>query len=365
MQLILTTIFLTCIALQCIYFVCFIVGLLKLKATNLSKPEPVSIVVAAKNEYQNLQRLLPVLNDQTHPDFEIIIINDNSADETYDFLKAQTAIYNRLKVVTVENTPDHVNSKKYALTLGIKAAKNDLILLTDADCIPSSNKWAEQMSQHAANKSFVLGFSDYEQKPGLLNYFIRFETLFTAIKYFSVANLFRPYMGVGRNLAYRKSLFLKHKGFNGYMGVMGGDDDLFVNKHATKANTALVLEESSQTVSLPKANLKSFLRQKTRHLNAGKHYKMTDKIILGSFSLSYLLSWLLLPILIICCNELYVVISSFLLRALLFYLTLIISTKKLNVTFNVWGVLFLDILYVFYYSYTVVVALFTKRVTWN
>ncbi|MEP2774162.1 MAG: glycosyltransferase [Fulvivirga sp.] len=358
-------IFIICITIQCGYFILHIIGLLKLKHVEKEHSEPVSIIVAAKNEYQNLQKLLPTLLEQSHADFEIIIVDDNSIDDTQDFLKEQSAKYPQLKVVTVEHTPEHVNSKKYALTLGIKAAKNDLLVLTDADCVPKSNEWLNHMTKPAKDKDFVLGFSDYEKQPGLLNYFIRFETLFTAMQYFSIAKLFRPYMGVGRNLAYRKSLFLTNKGFNGYMNVMGGDDDLFVNKHATQANSSLVFEANSQTVSIPKTKLKSFLRQKTRHLNAGKHYKMSDKIILSAFSLSYLLSWLLLPVLFIYYNELYLVISSFLLRVLLFYVAIIISTKKLNLTFNVWGLLFLDILYVIYYCYTGVVALFTKRVTWS
>ncbi len=361
----LSVIFIVCIVIQCSYFLFYIIGLLKLKHVEKEHFEPVSVIIAAKNEYQNLKKLLPALLEQTHPDFEIIIVDDGSYDDTQDFLKEQNSIHSQLKVVSVEHTPEHVNSKKYALTLGIKAAKNDLLVLTDADCLPKSNEWLSQMALHAEDKDLVLGFSNYEKKAGLLNYFIRFETLFTALQYFSFARLFRPFMGVGRNLAYRKSLFLKNKGFNGYMSVMGGDDDLFVNKHATKENTSLAIEADSQTISTPKTNLKSFLRQKTRHLNAGKHYKMIDKIILSAFSLSYLLSWLLLPVLFIYCNELYVAISSFLLRVLLFYVAIIISTKKLNVTFNVWGLLFLDILYVIYYSYTGVVALFTKRVTWS
>ncbi|WP_343030507.1 glycosyltransferase [Fulvivirga aurantia] len=327
--------------------------------------EPVSIIIAARNEYQNLKKLLPQLYAQEHPDFEIIIVNDQSYDETYDFLKAESASNPRLRVVNVDNAPDHVNSKKFALTLGIKAAKNDLLLLTDADCLPNSNQWVSTMASHASDKQFVIGFSQYETKPGFLNYFIRFETLLTGIQYLSFAALGKPYMGVGRNLAYRKSLFLENKGFNGYMQVVGGDDDLFVNKHATNKNTAVVAGSEAETTSIPKTTWKSFFKQKLRHLSVGKHYKTGDKIILGSFSLSYLLSWLLLPILLIAGGELYLVIGSFLLRSLLFYITFLISTKKLNVTFNVWGLIFLELIYVFYYIFIAVRALFTKRVTWS
>jgi len=364
MQSVLVILFLACVAVQCTYFIIFLIGISNTKSERKGSNEPLSIIVAARNEANNLKSLLPALYKQNHPDFEIIVVNDQSYDETYDLLKAESEQNSNLKVVTVENTPEHVNSKKYALTLGIKAAKNDLLLLTDADCIPESEDWATTMAARAGKKQFVLGFSDYIKKPGLLNYFIRFETIFSGIQYLSLAAIGKPYMGVGRNLAYRKSLFLNNKGFNGYMHVVGGDDDLFVNKHANKSNISLATGADTIVYSHPKETWKSYLKQKLRHLSVGKHYKVTDKIILGIFSLSYILSWLLLPILLFY-NELYIVISSFLIRSLLLYLTFILSTKKLNVTFNVWGLIFLELIYVFYYSCTGLAALFSKRVTWS
>lgn len=357
--------FLVCIGIQCIYFVLFIIGLGKSKTTSVDTPEPVSVIIAARNELKNLQDLLPKLYEQDHTEYEIIVVNDQSTDDTYDYLKSASASQPKLKVVTVESNPDHINSKKFALTLGIKAAKHDLVLLTDADCVPSSEKWIHHMAAAAGNKTFVIGFSDYFKKSSFLNYFIRFETILTAIQYLSFARLGRPYMGVGRNLAYRKSFFLGNKGFNGFMKVTGGDDDLLVNKYATSANTAVVIDKHAQTLSHPKDRWSDYKRQKLRHLSAGKLYKMKDQIILAIFSLSYILSWLLLPVVLLTSNELYLVISSFLLRTLILHLTFIYSTKKLNVSFNVWGMLVLDLAYTAYYCYMGLVAIFTKRITWN
>lgn len=365
MASILFFIFLTLIGIQLVYFLVFTIGLSRYKKPAEENEEPVSVIIAARNEIENLKTLLPRLYAQCHSKYEIVVINDQSTDETYDYLKEESANQPLLKVVTVNDTPPHVNAKKYALTLGIKAAAHDLLLLTDADCLPASNHWISGMARTAKNKSYVLGTSFYQQKPGLLNYFIRFETILTAIQYISFALLGRPYMGVGRNLCYRKAEFLDHKGFNGFKDIAGGDDDLLVNKYGRKSNTAVNIDQEAQTYSIPKTSWGTFLKQKLRHIHVGKQYKTSDKIILGLFSLSYILSWLLLPVVLINHNELYFVIGSFFIRTLFLYLMFFISTKKLNVTFNVWGLIFLDFIYFIYYSYTGIIALFTKRVTWS
>jgi len=357
-------IFLSCIAIQCIYFLVFTIGISKSQNPNSLNREGISILIAARNEKDNLKVLIPALEKQNYDNYEIIIINDRSTDETEDYLTSLTPNH-KIKTISISETPAHINSKKYAIILGVKKASNDLLLFTDADCIPRSQNWVREMAGMAKDKEIVLGFSGYEKKVGLLNYFIRFETLLTAIQYLGLAKLGKPYMGVGRNLAYRKSLFLKKNGFNGYSRLVGGDDDLFVNKNAIAANTAVNLSPDSQTISYPKKRLKDYLRQKARHLGAGRHYKSTDKIILGAFSLTYLLSWLLLPWLIAYSNELYVVLGSFFIRAVIFYIAIIKSTKTLKLSFNVLGLVFLDLLYVVYYCYTALVTLFSKRVTWN
>jgi len=355
--------FLTCLGIQSIYFILFTVGISKrTKEKNHENPEGVSIVVAAKNEIENLKKLIPELLNQSHENYETIVVNDRSHDETEEFLKSYSP---KIKAVNITSTPDHINGKKYAITLGIRKAENDLILLTDADCMPRTENWVTEMASEASDKEIVLGFSGYSKKPGLLNYFIRFETIFTALQYLSLANLGRPYMGVGRNLAYRKSLFLENKGFFGYSKLVGGDDDLFVNKNSSQKNTAIMWKKDSQTISKPKTSLKEFLRQKSRHLGVGRYYKTIDKIILSVFSLTYLLSWLLLPWMVTYSNELYIVLGSFFFRAIIFYIAIIKSTKRLKLSFNVLGLPILDLLFVVYYCYTGLVALFSKRVTWN
>ncbi|MBL3657533.1 glycosyltransferase [Fulvivirga sp. 2943] len=322
-------------------------------------------MVCAHNEEENLRRLLPLLYEQNHPDYEIIIVDDRSYDGTYDFLLEEAAKNSKVKIVKVNEKPENFNGKKYALTLGIKAAKKENIILTDADCTPASNNWLTQMSsQLASPKTINLGFSYYEQQKGFLNTFIRFDTLWTAIQYLGMALVGKPYMGVGRNLAYTRSLFIENKGFTAHMKVMGGDDDLFVNQHTNKGNTAITLGEDTIVYSKPKTSWKLFFRQKIRHLAVGKHYKSGNKVILGLFSLSHIFFWLILGVQTGMQVELYFVIGSFFIKTLLLYLTFIIACKKLGVRFNLWSLIFLDIIFVFYYSIIGLKALFTKRVRW-
>jgi cellulose synthase/poly-beta-1,6-N-acetylglucosamine synthase-like glycosyltransferase len=254
---------------------------------------PVSVVVAARNELDNLQRLLPLLLAQDYPQFEVVVVNDRSWDETWPYLHALAQAQPRLRAVHVSDKPDDFSGKKYALTLGIKAAQFPVLLFTDADCMPQSGQWIAQMaSRMGQGHEIVLGFSPYSPRPGLLNLFIQFETLLTATQYFGLATWGRPYMGVGRNLAYRRELFFRHKGFHRHIKVIGGDDDLFVNQAAHKSNVAICLGAESIVTSLPKTTLSDWFWQKKRHLGAGKFYKWGDKFLLGLFSTSHLLVWL-------------------------------------------------------------------------
>ena len=205
-MLILLVVFCAAVGIQIIFFVTFLSVLNRKRESKMKASFPVSIIVCAHDEEHNLRELLPQLLTQEYDAFEVIIVNDRSNDGTYDFLLEQTKIDSRVKMVNVDRLPVHVNGKNFALTLGIKAASHEWILLTDADCRPVSKQWIASMSSHFSDDShFVLGFSPYQATTGFLNKFIRFESLVTAMQYFSFAWLGNPYMGVGRNLAYRKS----------------------------------------------------------------------------------------------------------------------------------------------------------------
>lgn len=251
----------------------------------------VSVIVCAKNEAENLQELVPLLLSQDHPNFEIILINDASSDDTRYIIEEFVEKHTKIKMVNVINNETFWGNKKYALTLGIKKAINDHLVFIDADCRPASNKWLTHISAPLKeNTSIVLGYSGYSKiKGSVLNALIRFETVLTAMQYLGYALRGNPYMGVGRNLAYTSKQFYDVNGFMSHMKIMGGDDDLFINEAANSENTAIVIEPDAFTLSTPKLNWQSWWIQKKRHVSTAKRYKKKHKLSLGLFFLSQIL----------------------------------------------------------------------------
>jgi glycosyltransferase involved in cell wall biosynthesis len=268
----------------------------------LSQQQPgVSVIVAAWDELENLKELLPILNDQQYPNFEIIVIDDRSTDGSYDYLLFDIKHLDKVRFIKIEKTPPHITAKKYALTLGIKGALNDLILVTDADCRPQSNEWIAGMVAHLTpQKDIVLGISPYYQVGGLLNSFIRFDTFYTALQYTAFAKAGLAYMGVGRNLLYRKNLFFESKGFHSHNHIIGGDDDLFMNEVATKNNVAVSFDPATFVYSMPKTDFGDWYLQKRRHLSVGKYYRFRNKAMLGLLGLSQILVWFVFIALMVC-----------------------------------------------------------------
>jgi glycosyltransferase involved in cell wall biosynthesis len=355
----------TLVCIQVIYLLVFILAFSRKKITTPAEPLPVSIIVCAHDEEENLKELIPVLLNQDYPEFEVIIVDDRSNDSTFEFLISETAKDHRLRMVHVNRTPPHADSKKYALTLGIKAARFEWLLFTDADCRPAGNSWIRSISAHFTDAThFVLGYSPYLKMKGFLNAFIRFDTLITAIQYVSFAMLGNPYMGVGRNLAYRRSRFLEVKGFNNTLGITGGDDDLFVNRHARGKNTSVCIEPASQTISKPKTTLGNFLTQKIRHLSVGRHYRFGHRLLLGLFMISWLGVWATgIPLLF--GGEYYIGGSLIIFRIILVIITVHLAAKRFGHAFELWLVPPLDFIYAFYYLVTGLRTLVTKKIRWK
>ena len=297
----------------------------------------VSVIVSAWDELENLQALLPLLNDQDYPNFEVIVIDDRSTDGTYDYLLFDIKHLNKVRFIKIDKTPQHITAKKYALTLGIKGALHDLILVTDADCRPQSPQWiAGMVAQMPDNKDIVLGLSPYYRFQGFLNSFIRFETFYTAFQYTAFAKAGLAYMGLGRNLLYRKHLFFQSKGFHSHNHIIGGDDDLFINEVATATNVAVCLDPQTFVYSMPKTTFDEWYLQKRRHLSVGKYYRSRNKAMLGVLGLSQTLSWLFFIVLTVLCllqqNWLYLAYTGgiFTLRLLVMWLWFGLANPKLG-----------------------------------
>ena len=270
------------------------------KVSFLTEQPPVSVIICAKDEADNLRKFLPFILEQDYPDFEVIVINDGSTDETEILLNDLCQENPKLKTTFVPIGANNLSTKKLGLTLGIKAAKNDLLLFTDADCMPEDKNWIACMARNfTIETDFVLGYGAYLQKKGFLNRLITYDTLFIGLQYLGMALARKPYMGVGRNLAYRKETFFAQKGFASTLHLTSGDDDLMVNKASNNHNTRIEIAPDSITWSEPKTTFRNWLFQKERHLSASTYYKDSSKLRLflepfmrGLFYLTLILAFI-------------------------------------------------------------------------
>lgn len=310
-----------------------------------NKADAVSVVICAKNEDITLPSLLVSLTNQNYNNFEIVLVNDASRDDTLDIMESFAKGNSNATVVNVLENDRFWRGKKFALTMGIKKAKNNTLLFTDADCSLVSNNWISSMvGTYKSETEIVLGYGAYKKTSGLLNKLVRFETVLTASNYFSFAKLFTPYMGVGRNLSYKKDLFLNSNGFYGHMDIASGDDDLFVNKNATKKNTEICFSEDSFTTSEAPKNWKEWFIQKRRHYSTSNLYSKKTKVLLGLQGLSNLLFFVTLVVLLILQAQPVIVLSIFAFRTALYTTTIGLSSAKLKEKDLILFVPFLDVL---------------------
>jgi glycosyltransferase involved in cell wall biosynthesis len=276
------SIFALAASIQLFYYLFFYLGVYVYKPYCIKTiKQPVSIIICARNEAENLRNFLPAVLEQDYPDYEVIVVNDCSEDNSYDILGKYLMQYPHLKISTVNKDPKFTHNKKFAQFIGIKAAKNDILLFTDADCQPESDKWLEGMTSHFDDKiTFVLGYGGYLNEKGFLNKYIRYDSMTIAMQYLGMAIRGIPYMGVGRNLAYRRSVFFTSKGYESHHHLLSGDDDLFVNKNALRSNTCVEFRIGTHTRSVPCSGLKEWIIQKKRHLTTAPYYKFRDKLLL-------------------------------------------------------------------------------------
>lgn len=342
-------------------------ALAKSQKTTSSNTPAVSVIVCAKNEADNLKQFIPSILQQSYPKFEVVLINDASSDDSLEIMEAFEKAHSQVKIVNVKNIEAFWGNKKYALTLGIKAASHDVFLFTDADCKPLSKYWIRDMASHfTEDKEIVLGYGGYQKKAyNLLNKLIRFETLMTAVQYFSYARIGLPYMGVGRNLAYRKATFYNASGFTNHMKIRSGDDDLFVNQMATRKNTAISFSKDSFTESLPKTSLYSWFQQKRRHVSTAKYYKGSHKFLLGLYYLSQVVFWSTGIALLVLMYQWPIVLSLVVLRFLLQYISIGVSAKKLNELDTLWLMPLLELFLILSQFFIFITNLISKPNHWR
>ena len=243
---------------------------------------PLSVVICARNESENLRRNLPAILKQDYPDFEVIVINDGSTDESEDLLSELEEEYPNLYHSFTPDSARYISRKKLALTLGIKASKYDWLVFTEADCTPVSDKWLRRIARHfTPSTDIVLGYSGYERGKGWLHKRVSFDSLFTSLRYLGFALAGKPYMGIGRNLAYRKELFFKVKGFSTHLNMQRGEDDLFINQIANENNTRVETSPDSVIRMQPVERYKDWKEEKVSYMATARFYKGSQRWLLG------------------------------------------------------------------------------------
>jgi glycosyltransferase involved in cell wall biosynthesis len=322
----------------------------KPKPKTTSQTHPVSVIICARDEAANLAKNLPgSLVQQYRTTHEVIVVDDNSFDDTKYLLEEFKKTFKQLHVVELKQEAKFIPGKKFPLSVGIKTAKYEIVLLTDADCVPASEFWIDKMQEtYDEGTEIVLGYGAYHKKSGILNKLIRWETFNTAIQYFSYALAGQTYMGVGRNLSYKKTVFFRHKGFSAHNNIASGDDDLFIKTAATKTNTKINIDADTFTLSEPAKTWRQWTKQKSRHYTTAKYYKPVHKFLLGLYSLSQFLFYPLFAASIIFYGWQFAVIVfgvRFVVQAVVYYLCM----KKLQEKDLYPWFLLLDVWMFFYY----------------
>ncbi|MFD1768540.1 glycosyltransferase [Sphingobacterium suaedae] len=354
-----------------LYYIYFVYGKLatyRVATYQQSVQPPVSIIICAHNEQENLKTFLPSVLNQHYPTFEIILVDDCSNDDTPWILKEFALTYpDKLRIVEIKEHIRLKNTKKFAVTMGIKAAKHEHLVFTDADCQPVGDNWLTEMAgAFSDDKEIILGYSPYFKTKGFLNKLIRFETSHTAMSYLAYALKKNAYMGVGRNLAYTRSLFFKGKGFNKHMHIKSGDDDLFVNHNATKDNVRIAIHPDSHVYSQPKTTWKSYYKQKARHAGASVLYKNRHKRTLAS----QLISSVLFYIILIICAALYpelwfVILAIYAVRLVSQFIVFSKIYRKLAVRDLLLWLPLLDLFYYFYICFNGILNRRKQQRSWK
>ena len=329
---------------------------------------PVSVIICARDEEQNLEENLPLILEQDYPNYEVIVVDDCSEDNSDMTLQRLSKKYAHLKTTRIKKDAKFSHNKKLAVTVGIKAARNEWLAFTDADCKPESKNWLKELQKHFIDPTeIVLGYGGYKKEKGFLNHMIRYETMFIAMQYMTFAMAGKPYMGVGRNLAYRKSLFFNNKGFAGHHHIDTGDDDIFINQTANKKNTRIVVDSESHTRSKAAPDFRAWANQKRRHLGSFKLYKKSTRFRLSMEVLSRELFYLFAVLSLLFTPFYYIyIVGAFGLRWILQLIILRSASRRMNEKYLFIPALFYDIILPFLHAIFYILNLFSgKKRKWK
>ena len=329
-QILLSLLMMACL-IQLGYFWIFFsrISFFRKKNTTSDQP-PVSIVLVANNQYEFLQTNLPALLEQEYPDFEVVVVNDNSDDGTEDLLKELSHQHNNLQSIVLKQSLNWFKGRKFPLSLGIKSAKNDFILFTDPACKPISDQWiSEIISSYDGQTEIVLGYASW-QTTSVFNRFYRFVAFYDALFYFSMALSGIPFKGIGKNLSYKRGLFYKHKGFSSHYTISAGEDEIFVNKAAKKQNTSICIHEAGKVISEKNTSFLNWLNLERSRLKIRRFFKPAHRVMISLYSASVFIFYTSFAFLLIAGFHWLVPVSVFALRLISQTIIFAFTQKKLS-----------------------------------
>lgn len=357
--------FITLVQSMVYLFVYGKVAFYKAAQESTSRP-PVSVIICAKNEADNLTEYLPKILTQEYPEYEVVVVNDCSWDNTEDVLREYGKIFPNLKTIVIKEDEYYKHGKKFALMVGIKGAKHEHLLFTDGDCYPASSNWISEMVKgYTQGKEIVIGYGAYRRMSGFLNKILRFDTFMIALQYLSAGLAKKAYMGVGRNLSYKKELFFKSKGFATHYHITSGDDDLFINQAANATNTSVILNKDSFTYSKPAQTLTDWSRQKARHLSTGSLYTASSRNRLLFLHGTAYLFWTLALVAFTRTDWIIIVASCFAFKTLVQAIILYKAAETLDEKDIIAGFLLFEFLLLFLYPAWHLNRRFFKPAKWK
>jgi glycosyltransferase involved in cell wall biosynthesis len=361
METTLLIIFVILVLLQVLIMAWLLAGIRQPKKN--SRAHAVSVVIAARNEAQHLKPLITSLMQQDHPNFEVVLVNDRSTDETAEILSSFEHMP-QLKYITIDELPPDWTGKKYALKRGIQEAQNEVLLFTDADCLPIGKGWIRNMTAEIDEQTdVVVGYSKYQFQQGMLNQCIQFDTLMTALQYLGLTGRKRPYMVVGRNWAIKKAVYPIDR-LQSISNIVGGDDDLMAQFICNQKNTKMALDSAAFTVSTPEKSWQAFIKQKTRHLSVGVKYSTQIKTILAVLPLLSGGIWIAF-LLLLFSGSWKLALLIFGIRSLSIYIIFKRLGQKLETDYTTWALPIVELCYPFWNAFLGIRSLSTKHIEWK
>ena len=298
----------------------------------------ISVIITSKNNSFELEKNLPYFLNQNYPVYEVIVVNSGSTDDTDVVLKAAEQNYSQLYHTFIPAGSDEVNEKKLAITLGVKAAKYDIVLFSESYCRPTSNNWIREFGKEfTKGKDILLGYSRvvFTNRVRLGN-FIRYDNLIHHLKFLSMSIAGKPFMGIGRNMAYKKELFFENKGLSSVLGIDGGEDDLYINRISSRKNTEVLLSRDSITETDSVDGFLTWRSIKSKYLYTKQFYKGPANFILGFETITKHLFYLILLFSIVASIYFsnYILLGFSVFLFLIRFVTLLLIINKNSVLFD-------------------------------